>query len=173
MFFLETPRLILFPTSLAIARTRLKTDDFTLTVALPGGVREVHFPPEWPGDALQFFPGIDEAGVEPDDWGGTALEKSSNTAIGGISAFGRPDEAGSIEIGYGMNPSACGQGFATEIVGGLTDWLLARPDVRVVRADTAVENVASQRVLEKNGFVSIGVGHSEDDGALFLWEKRR
>jgi [ribosomal protein S5]-alanine N-acetyltransferase len=172
MFFLETDRLILVSTPLAVVRTRLKTDSFSAPVPLPESSLTVTFPSAWPGDGLVFFPGIDEAGVEPGDWGGTLIEKSSSTAIGQLGCLGQPDEAGVIEIGYGLNPSARGQGYATEIVGALTDWLLARPDVSLVRADTAVENAASQRVLEKNGFASIGIGHSEDDGALLLWEKR-
>ena len=36
-------------------------------------------------------------------------------------------------------------------------------------AETAVDNLASQRVLEKNGFVRTGVGSNDDDGDLVLW----
>lgn len=169
--YLETPRLILFSTPLAVIRRRLEESDFTEFVELPSGSREISFPPDWPGDAMVFFPALVEAGVEPKDWGGTLLEKSTNAAIGQLGAIGRPDRNGSIEIGYGLTPAARGKGYATEIVGAFTQWLLNKPQVTTVRADTAVGNAASQRVLEKNGFLICGEGENEEDGKLLCWAK--
>ncbi|MGC4047903.1 MAG: GNAT family N-acetyltransferase [Armatimonas sp.] len=169
--YLETPRLILFSTPLAVVRTRLVQTDFSASVSLLSGTREIFFPAPWPGDALMFFPGIDEAGVEPDDWSGTLLEKSTNIAIGQLGTMGQPDANGSIEIGYGLNPDAWGKGYATEIVGAFTAWLLQQPNVKTVRADTAVGNLASQRVLQKNGFLICGEGENDEDGKLLCWAK--
>ncbi|WP_322618641.1 GNAT family N-acetyltransferase [Deinococcus terrestris] len=73
-----------------------------------------------------------------------------------------------MEIGYGLNPDAWGQGYATEAVGALMTALLARPEVRRVTARTARTNPASARVLEKLGFVPVGAARDEADGDLTL-----
>lgn len=77
---------------------------------------------------------------------------------------------GSIEIGYGIAPTRRGRGFSTKAVGKLVE--LARSDARIkiVIAETAVENLGSQRTLEKNGFTRIGERIDPDDGAVFCWQ---
>jgi RimJ/RimL family protein N-acetyltransferase len=79
------------------------------------------------------------------------------------AAFG--DQA---EIGYGVACSRCGQGFASAAVAALMP-ILARSGIRVVVAETAVDNPASQRVLQDNGFVDVGERNDEEDGLLMVW----
>jgi hypothetical protein len=55
MFYLETNRLILVQTPLAVLERRLHQAAFTTDVTLPDGAMEVLFPAEWPGDALILF----------------------------------------------------------------------------------------------------------------------
>lgn len=74
------------------------------------------------------------------------------TAIGTIGFFGPPDEQGEVTIGYGLVPGARGFGYATEAVGRLVEFCRSQAGVRAVLADTATDNVASQRVLAKTGF---------------------
>lgn len=75
-------------------------------------------------------------------------------AVGGFGFFGPPDATGRVEFGYGLVPSARGAGLATEAVrlalGHASSW-----GARVAVADTAPENVASQRVLVKSGLVEV------------------
>ena len=169
---LETPRLWLVPTPLAVVRARLLRAGFDADVETPAGVRSVHFPQAWPGDALVFFPALAQLKSDaPDAWGGTAIERASGVAIGMLGGKGGPDDAGRIEIGYGLIPEAWGQGYATESVRALTLWLLARSEVQIVAAETSVENFASQRVLEKCGFLKVGERTDPEDGPLYLWEK--
>lgn len=70
---------------------------------------------------------------------------------GGIGFFAPPDETGTVELSYGVAPEAEGRGYATEALRALLHHGLT--DGRVVRAlaDTAHDNLASQRVLEKAG----------------------
>jgi len=77
---------------------------------------------------------------------------------------------GMVEIGYGIASEHRGRGFATKAVGALL--ALARADGRIstVVAETAVDNLPSQRVLEKNGFVRVGGRIDPDDGAVFCWQ---
>ena len=83
--------------------------------------------------------------------------RSDGSAVGGIGFFGPPDDTGTVEFGYGLVPSARGAGLATESV-ELALQQAADNGARAVVADTDITNVASQRVLEKNGFVEVRRG---------------
>jgi RimJ/RimL family protein N-acetyltransferase len=71
-------------------------------------------------------------------------------AIGGLGFKGRP-EVGCVEIGYGLVPSARGNGYAAEAVIALLS-LAAGHGVTKVIAETTLENIASQRTLARAGF---------------------
>jgi RimJ/RimL family protein N-acetyltransferase len=71
-------------------------------------------------------------------------------AIGGIGFKGQPD-GGSVEIGYGLAPSARGHGYAAEAVIALLT-VAAGHGLSSVIADTTLDNVASQRTLIRAGF---------------------
>lgn len=75
----------------------------------------------------------------------------------------------SLRIGYGVAPSRQGKGVATRAVGDLAAW--ARGDERVdaLTAETAVDNLASQKALSRNGFVVVGAREDHEDGPLILW----
>jgi RimJ/RimL family protein N-acetyltransferase len=71
-------------------------------------------------------------------------------AIGGIGFKGQPAN-GCVEIGYGLVPSARGEGYAAEAVAALLE-LAADHGVSRTIADTALDNIASQRTLIRAGF---------------------
>ena len=79
-------------------------------------------------------------------------ELSTGRAVGGLGFFGRPDADGVAELGYGLVPSARGQGFATEAL-RLALVIAESAGAKRVVADTSAENLASQKVLLKAGFV--------------------
>ena len=87
----------------------------------------------------------------------------TDVAIGGAGFKGRPDDEGETEIGYGFVRSARGHGYATEAVGALVEVARAR-GLRALTAETAADNEASRRVLEKNGFLL-----SDRDGEALRW----
>jgi RimJ/RimL family protein N-acetyltransferase len=84
-------------------------------------------------------------------------------AIGGIGFKGQPAN-GSVEIGYGLVPSARGTGYAAE---ALTVLLVLAADYGLDRvlADTDQSNIASQRTLERAGFT-----RRRSDGGLYFYE---
>jgi len=84
-------------------------------------------------------------------------------AVGGIGFKGRP-EGGRTEIGYGLAPSARGQGYAAEAVAALLA-LAADHGVAQVIADTTLNNIASQRTLLRAGFRLV-----RSDGELHCYE---
>jgi len=77
----------------------------------------------------------------------------------------QPD--GSVEIGYGLLPKYWGKGYATEAVIATADWAAKQPGVKRIEAETDPENAASQRVLEKAGFIPTGV--IGEEGPRFVW----
>jgi predicted acetyltransferase len=76
--------------------------------------------------------------------------REERTGVGLIGFKGAPDETGSAEIGYGIDPAYRNQGYMTEAIRSLAGWAFSHPACRVVTA-TTVTNPASNRVLEKAG----------------------
>lgn len=62
----------------------------------------------------------------------------------------------SAMIGYCFAESVWGQGFATEAAGALLQWAFATLDLNRVQSGADTRNRASERVLEKLGFVREG-----------------
>ena len=94
----------------------------------------------------------------PDQWEWYAMwmiELRDGTHIGDLCFKGLGTN-GIAEIGYGILEEYQGQGYATEAVGAAVDWALQQPDVARVEAETEPGNRASQRVLEKCGFLPTG-----------------
>lgn len=67
-----------------------------------------------------------------------------------------PAKDRAVEMGYGILPSYEGNGYMTEAVQGMIRWAFAQQDVDFVEAETDPDNRASQRILEKCGFVPNG-----------------
>jgi RimJ/RimL family protein N-acetyltransferase len=88
---------------------------------------------------------------------------SGGLAIGGIGFKGGPDTDGDVEIGYGICRSHQRQGVASEAV-RLMCAIARRHGATNVIAETELENVASQRVLKKCGFI-----REPDDDDLTQW----
>ena len=83
-------------------------------------------------------------------------ESKDGEHIGDLSFKGLgPD--GAVEIGYGISEVYQGNGFAAEAVDAAVKWALRQPGIRCVEAETDPDNRASQRVLEKCGFLPTGV----------------
>lgn len=88
--------------------------------------------------------------------------------IGSAMLMRRP-EAGRVEIGYGVADAARGKGVATAGARQMVARAFADPGVREVYAETAVDNTASRRVVEKAGFSHIGQRETEEDGRVDYW----
>lgn len=76
---------------------------------------------------------------------------------------------GTIHIGYGVAPTRQGQGIASRAVADLLAWAKTDPRVTAVTAETAVDNPASQRVLQRNGFLRTGERVDVEDGPVIMW----
>lgn len=63
---------------------------------------------------------------------------------------------GAAELGYRVAERVAGRGIATAAVRELCELAVTEHGLRVIRARAAHDNLASERVLLKNGFVPIG-----------------
>jgi ribosomal-protein-alanine N-acetyltransferase len=92
------------------------------------------------------------------------VHKSQKVIIGDISFKGAPSDKGLVEIGYGTFPEFRGNGFMTEAVGKMTYWAFSHQEVNIILAETDKENIASQKILNKNKFVPFA-----EAGSSYWW----
>lgn len=88
------------------------------------------------------------------------LKSLPGTVIGDFCFKGlNPD--GMVEIGYGLRDGYCSCGYMTETVKVISEWALAQPGVTRVEAETDPENAASQKVLDRAGYIPTGTRGEE------------
>lgn len=119
------------------------------------------WPPDNLRDVLGHFYGLHKEHPEWEGWLAWYAIRVDNdypVLCGSIGFKGPPDKQGTVEIGYSVLPEFQGQGLATEMVAGVTQWAKDQPEARRIEAETNIDNRASVRVLEKNSFVRVGVG---------------
>ena len=108
----------------------------------------------------------------PDQWEWYSIwmiELKDGTHVGDL-CFKGFNADGSVEIGYGIKKEQQGKGYATEAVNAAVIWALQQPGVTRVEAETEPDNSASQRVLEKCGFVPSGI--IGEEGPRFIRSNR-
>jgi [ribosomal protein S5]-alanine N-acetyltransferase len=152
----------------------LQTDRLTLVLNSAKEVREqmeqlsdedrAQVSPLWLERAL--------AATESDPWfhGFRVTSREDGTIIGDAAFKGPPSDDGVVEIAYGIAPEHQGHGFATEAARALIEYAKRAVGVRVVRAHTMSDNLASSRVLTKCGFRFVGEVIEPEDGLVQRWE---
>jgi len=90
------------------------------------------------------------------------MEAASASPVGLVILAELPldDSMVDVRIGYVIAEASWGQGFATELLSGLVDWMRAAPSVHTMTGGVDMTNHASVRVMENNGFHRI----SDDEG---------
>lgn len=78
--------------------------------------------------------------------------------------YGYRDEMHKISMGYRLRESCWGKGIASEALGLMIEYTYGETDIEIITASTMIENRASARVLEKNGFVLVVHAAEEDWG---------
>ena len=95
----------------------------------------------------------------PGQWLQLALTDDADRLLGDVAVW-LDDAALLAMIGYTLAPQSQGQGYAVEAVKAVVDWLFTARKVHRVAATLDPENLASARVLERNGFRYIGTARS-------------
>lgn len=157
---IQTTRFVLVPATAELVGLEI-TGPEALSRALSARV-PANWPPEQVVDALPWFQ--EQLTSTPAlcgwlGWYGLCRTDADPfpLLVGSAGFFGLPKN-GIVEVGYSVLPQFQGQGYATEIVGGLVAWALAQPAVQRVAAEANSENGASLRVLEKLDFLPVGTG---------------
>lgn len=91
--------------------------------------------------------------------------KEENRIIGFIMIKGYPNENGEVIVGYGINEKYRRNGYATETLKRLTEWIFENPKALCIIADTEKLNKPSHKVLENLGAIK----YKEDD-ELVWWK---
>ncbi len=130
-----------------------------------------------PADLDQVSPAwleMVKASTAADPWlhGFAIVDRESSIVIGSLGFKGPPDEAGMVEIAYGVAPAYRCRGYATEATAAGVEFALGSEQVKFVRAHTLPENNASCRVLTKCGFELLGEVTDPEDGRVWRWERR-
>jgi RimJ/RimL family protein N-acetyltransferase len=136
---IETRRLVLVPMTTERARA-----------ILDGDLSVVEHASGWPhADSLDAV----RMAVKEDAPWPVWLVTLDGRVIGDCGTVGPIDDVGDIDIGYGLAAEHRGAGYGTELVDGLSRWLLGRPGVRrVVARGVEAGNMPSRRALERAGF---------------------
>ena len=141
-------------------------------LADPGQLAELlaaKVPDNWPPDlyerqAMQFALEQLQESVDQAGWSfWYLLTRSADIPqVLGICGFkGRPDESGSVEIGYSVLSQYRLNEYATEAVTRLVSWAFSHQNVAEVCAETLPYLQQSIRVMEKNGFSFTGPGSEQ------------
>ncbi|MCL8015089.1 GNAT family N-acetyltransferase [Streptomyces sp. AS02] len=110
-----------------------------------------------------------EEGTHRPEWGLFVLvRREDGRAVGGMGFHGVPDEQGHAEVGYDLAEAARGHGYATEALRALSEHALARDDVQLLVAAIETDNLPSQGVATRAGYVRATVeeertAHEEQD----------
>jgi ribosomal-protein-alanine N-acetyltransferase len=159
MIVQTTDRLRLVAGTKVLAAAEIK-DRVEFAKLLGASVPET-WPPDNLRDVLGYFCGLYREHPEWEGWlawYAIRIDKDYPTLCGSIGFKGPPDKRGMVEIGYSVLPEFQRQGLATEMVAGIIQWAKHQPEVRQIEAETNINDKASIRVLEKNGFICLGVG---------------
>jgi RimJ/RimL family protein N-acetyltransferase len=163
MFEIHTPRLRLIPLRepqlhlLTTQRSHLE-----LELGLQPHPFSLNAAPSFIEEFLQAIPAhvIPQMKEHPDDWlwhtHWLMVAKTENVIVGGIGGSGLPDEEGKVMIGYFVDAQVENRGIGTEAVTAFTTWLFQHPQTEIIVADTLVDGIGSQQVLQKNGFHLVG-----------------
>jgi RimJ/RimL family protein N-acetyltransferase len=135
---IATPRLLLVPVSPELAVSVVDGDVSTI-VAGDG----------WPHADTADGMRIALARGHAPGW----LVTLDGVVIGECGMHGEPDSSGELELGYGLARPYRGRGYGTEVVAGLSRWLLDQDGVLRVLGRVDVDNTPSRRALAHAGFV--------------------
>jgi [ribosomal protein S5]-alanine N-acetyltransferase len=94
--------------------------------------------------------------------------KSMNQSIGGIGLANISHAPEQVLVGYGLDLKFRSRGYLSESLGALVKWVFSHPEKERMIAETPRDNIASQKVLRKNGFTKV-----KEREATFLWELHR
>jgi RimJ/RimL family protein N-acetyltransferase len=101
-----------------------------------------------------------------------AVDVGTGQVVGHGGFHGPPDENGTVEIAYSVDPALWRRGYATAMVTSLLARVKDDPRVRAVRASIRPDNKGSLATIAKFGFRKIGEQWDPEDGLEHVFLKR-
>lgn len=100
------------------------------------------------------------------------FEKETDAFVGQAGLFhkGFDDEQPDIELAYRLHKKYWGRGYATELAKALIHWAFENLKFEKIVAAAEPENIASQKVLLKSGFLFLGKQKWRNETELFYYE---
>lgn len=149
---LETERLILKPSS---------NENFKQVFGLLSDPDVMRYVSRVPRTEIEVREGLAKMLQHQEKHGfalGDLYKKETNEYIGraGLVHLAMDDTQDEIEIGYQLHKKYWGQGYATEITQALITYGFDKLHLPKIVAVTFLENIASQKVLQKSGMQYIG-----------------
>lgn len=98
-------------------------------------------------------------------------ERDGERPIGwaGLMHNGNAPAPAAAEIIYALAPSAWGRGYAGELVAGLVGWARERRGLATVLATIDPDNLASCKIVERQGFELERIVEEEDGKTAYYW----
>jgi RimJ/RimL family protein N-acetyltransferase len=100
-----------------------------------------------------------------------ALDSVTGQVVGHGGFHGPPDENGTVEIAYSVDPAVRRRGYARAMVTSLLARETQDPRVRAVRASIRPDNKASLATIARFGFRKIGEQWDPEDGLEHVFLK--
>ena len=95
----------------------------------------------------------DKFALKQGDWIQYAIAlRQTDEIIGDLGCYVKKDDARQAVIGYTIAANHWRNGYASEVIPYMLEYLFLDMDMHRVSADCDVENIASYRTLEKLGF---------------------
>jgi RimJ/RimL family protein N-acetyltransferase len=102
-----------------------------------------------------------------------AVERASKLIVGSAGFHDFPNEKGMIEVGFGIVPEKQKQGFGTELLYGMWDFISREPDVKTLRYTVSPANEPSMHIIKKLRFIQVGEQIDEEDGLELIFEQSK
>lgn len=134
-----------------------------------------HTDPESIRDEIREM--ADRSPGDPGGWVQLSVEdRETGRLVGDVGLSPAEGEPGVIKVGYTIDPSFQGRGYATEAVAALVGYAFESLGADVVRAYASADNVPSIRVAENVGMrLMERIEHRQGDEVWFgvRYERRR
>ncbi len=81
--------------------------------------------------------------------------KTNSKLIGMVGIGPKKEVKYEIEVAYYISKEFCNQGYITEAIKALTEWVFENTEIEYLIAIIEPKNLSSQRVIEKCGFTNV------------------
>ncbi|MDF2438230.1 MAG: GCN5-related N-acetyltransferase [Bacteroidota bacterium] len=116
---------------------------------------------------------LSESEEEKNWWTYFPIHKQDNKLIGSGGYKGKPNIAGTVELGYEISAEYRNRGLATEMAEGLINNAFRDDRVKIIIAHTLGKHNPSTKVLQKCGFEKVEEINDPDEGLIWKWELER